>query len=147
LKKSISRILVAVDGSDDSFRAADYAMNLAAAYGADLFLVTVVNIPEKHDVPKLEATESKEQQKEMNGAKNWFETYTHKAKEKRLIIRPELVNSSRPVDYVLLEYAEENDIDLVVVGARGQHTFGRIVLGSVSPRLLTYSHCPVLLVR
>lgn len=147
MKKSISRILVAVDGSDDSFRAADYAMNLAAAYEADLFLVTVVNIPEKHDVPKLEATESKERQKEMNGAKNWFETYTLKAKEKRLIIRPELVNSSRPVDYVLLEYAEENDIDLVVVGARGQNTFGRIVLGSVSSRLLTYSHCPVLLVR
>ena len=137
-----------MDGSDDSLRAADYAMNLAAGYGADLFLVTVVNIPENvNHVPKLEAIESKQRQKEMNGAKNWFETYTHKAKEKGLIIRPELVNSNRPVDYVLLEYAEESNIDLVVIGTRGQNTFGRIVLGSVSSRILTYSHCPVLLVR
>lgn len=69
-----------------------------------------------------------------------------KAKERGLIIRLELVNSNRPVDYVLLEYAEENNIDLVVIGTRARNRFGRLHLGSVVSRILTYSHCLVLLV-
>jgi nucleotide-binding universal stress UspA family protein len=44
-KRSISSILVAVDGSSLSFRAADYALELASRYGAKLFLITVSYMP------------------------------------------------------------------------------------------------------
>jgi hypothetical protein len=54
-----------VDGSQDSFRAADYAMKISAGYRADLF---VTHIPEKHNLPQSEVTESKERQTEMNDA-------------------------------------------------------------------------------
>jgi hypothetical protein len=36
-----------------------------------------------------------------------------KARERGLIIQLERINSNRPVDYILLEYDEENNIDLV----------------------------------
>jgi hypothetical protein len=39
-----------VDGSDHSFRAADFAMKMAGDYGAKLFVVTVTHIPEKYHV-------------------------------------------------------------------------------------------------
>jgi nucleotide-binding universal stress UspA family protein len=45
MKKSISSIVVAVDGSSPSFRAADYALELASRYGAKLFLITVSYVP------------------------------------------------------------------------------------------------------
>jgi nucleotide-binding universal stress UspA family protein len=45
MKKSISSIVVAVDGSSPSFRAADYALELASRYGAKLFLITVFYVP------------------------------------------------------------------------------------------------------
>jgi hypothetical protein len=44
LKKLISSILIAVDGSNHSFRAADYAMKIAGDYRSKLFVVTVMHI-------------------------------------------------------------------------------------------------------
>lgn len=80
--------------------------------------------------------ESKERQKEMDNAENWFEEYW-----------TDLINSHRPVDYVLLEYAEEKNINLIVTGTRGRNTMQRLVLGSVASRVVTYAHCPLLLVK
>lgn len=91
--------------------------------------------------------ESKERQKEMDNAENWFEEYTQRAKQTGIIIWTDLINSHRPVDYVLLEYAEEKNINLIVTGTRGRNTMQRLVLGSVASRVVTYAHCPLLLVK
>jgi nucleotide-binding universal stress UspA family protein len=147
LTKSISSILVAIDGSNHSLKAADYAMNLANKYKANLFVITVTYIPEKYHVSQPEIIESKQHQMEMNAAKNWFETYIQTAEKRGIKIRTELLNSHRPVDYVILEYAEEKNIDLVVAGTRGRSALGRVLLGSVASGIVTYSHCPVLLVK
>jgi nucleotide-binding universal stress UspA family protein len=37
--------------------------------------------------------------------------------------------------------------DLIVVGRRGRNTFERLILGSVSERILRFAHCPVLVVH
>ncbi|MGH9982382.1 MAG: universal stress protein [Nitrososphaeraceae archaeon] len=47
----------------------------------------------------------------------------------------------------LLEYAEDKNIDLIVIGTRGRNKLSRLMLGSVASRVVTYSHCPVLLVK
>ena len=83
----------------------------------------------------------------LDNAENWFEEYTQRAKQSGIIIWTELINSHRPVDYVLLEYAEEKNIDLIVTGTWGRNTMQRLVLGSVASRVVTYAHCPVLLVK
>ncbi|MGB7882592.1 MAG: universal stress protein [Nitrososphaeraceae archaeon] len=83
----------------------------------------------------------------MDNAENWFEEYTQRAKQTGIIIWTDLINSHRPVDYVLLEYAEEKNINLIVTGTRGRNTMQRLVLGSVASRVVTYAHCPLLLVK
>lgn len=90
--------------------------------------------------------ESKDRQKEMDNAENWFEEYTQRA-QSGIIIWTDLINSHRPVDYVLLEYAEEKNINLIVAGTRGRNTMQRLVLGSVASRVVTYAHCPLLFVK
>jgi nucleotide-binding universal stress UspA family protein len=51
-------------------------------------------------------------------------------------LKTELINSARPVDYVILEYAEEQKkkIDLIVVGTKGTTGFKKLLLGSVASR-------------
>ena len=51
-----------------------------------------------------------------------------------------------PAD-ALVRAAADPDIDLVVVGARGLGRFTRLLLGSVSERVLHHATCPVLVVK
>ncbi len=46
-----------------------------------------------------------------------------------------------------MDFAEENNIDLIVIGTRGRSGFKRLLLGSVASRVVTYAHCPVLVVK
>lgn len=147
LKKVFSNILVAVDGSNNSFRAADAAMKLVGDYGAKLFVVTVTHIPEKYHVSQSEVLESEDRHAEMDDAKKWYEEYIQRAKQNGIVLWTELLNSHRPVDYELLEYAEAKNINLIVIGTRGRNKLARLVIGSVASRVVTYSYCPVLLVK
>jgi len=47
----------------------------------------------------------------------------------------------------IVEAASKPDVDLVVVGARGLGPLGRLVLGSVSDRVVHHAPCPVLVVK
>ena len=56
------------------------------------------------------------------------------------------IREGRAASEILLE-AGSLGADLVVVGARGQSTVDRILLGSVSSEVVDHAHCPVLVVR
>ena len=47
----------------------------------------------------------------------------------------------------IVDYAEENNIDLIVIGTRGRSGFKKLLLGSVASHVVTYAHCPVLVVK
>jgi hypothetical protein len=66
----------------------------------------------------------------MVDSKAWLEKFSRKAKTDNIGLKPELINSHEPVDYSILEYAEEKSIDLIVVGTRGRSGFKkRLSLG------------------
>jgi nucleotide-binding universal stress UspA family protein len=62
-------------------------------------------------------------------------------------LQTELINSQRPVDYVLLEYVEKENIDLIIVGTRGRSGFKKLLLGSVASEVVKYAHCPVMVIK
>ena len=48
---------------------------------------------------------------------------------------------------VILQTVEEEDIDLVVMGASGKHAVERFILGSVAEKVVRHAKCPVLTVH
>jgi nucleotide-binding universal stress UspA family protein len=143
-----SNMMVAIDGSEHSIKAAEYALDIAKTFDATLHAVTVTYIPESYHVRQEDVLQQPKQMSDkMDNAKSWFESFNENAREKNVQIRTELINSQRPVDYVLLEYAEKENINLIVVGTRGRSGFRKLLLGSIASAIVTYAHCPVLVVK
>ena len=148
--KKFSNILVAIDGSEHSLRAAEYALGLAKTFEAKLNAVTVSYVPASEDLSQLDVLRQSLVEDDSNYTKNaekWFERFIQNAKESNVQLNTELLNSTRPVDYVILEYAEEKKIDLIVVGTKGRTGFRKLLLGGVASSIVTYSHCPVLVIK
>ena len=138
------KIMVAIDGSEHSLKAADYGLDVAKSFNAQLFAITVTSVPESYHLKQEDVLK---QSNKMDDSKTWLEEFSHAAKIENIELKTELINSHRPVDYVILEYAEEKNIDLIVVGTRGRSGFKRLLLGSVASSVVSYAHCPVMVVK
>jgi nucleotide-binding universal stress UspA family protein len=66
------------------------------------------------------------------------------AKNGNVAAKTILVSGKESVARTILEYAETNKIDLVVVGTRGLGGFKKLLLGNAASNLVNYSHCSVL---
>jgi nucleotide-binding universal stress UspA family protein len=54
---------------------------------------------------------------------------------------------SASVETAIVDSAKENGIDLIVLGSKGYSGIKKLLLGSVASAVLTYAHCPVMIVR
>jgi nucleotide-binding universal stress UspA family protein len=62
--------------------------------------------------------------------------------------RSEIIEDpSSTVEWVIINYAERESVDLIVMGTRGKSGFKRSLLGSVASGVLSYAHCPVMIIR
>src|SRR5215831_8015311 len=76
-----------------------------------------------------------------NEGEKYLNNVKVKANEKDMQIKTEII-SSKNISGGIVDFAEENNIDLIVIGTRGRSGFKKLLLGSV-----TYAHCPVLVVK
>jgi len=141
--------MVAIDGSEHSLKAAEYALEIAKSFSAQLYAVTVTYVPESYHLKQEDVLNQSRQTSDnsMEDAKTWLERFNRESKEDNIQLKTELINSHRPADYIILEYAEKNNIDLIVVGTRGRSGFKKLLLGSVASSVVTYAHCPVMVVK
>jgi nucleotide-binding universal stress UspA family protein len=51
------------------------------------------------------------------------------------------------MEKAIVEFAEEENVDLIIMGSRGRSGFRRTLLGSVALAVLSYARCPALIVR
>jgi nucleotide-binding universal stress UspA family protein len=51
------------------------------------------------------------------------------------------------VEGAIVNYAERENVDLIVIGTRGRSGITRMLLGSVASEVVTYAHCPVMVVK
>jgi nucleotide-binding universal stress UspA family protein len=149
--KKPSRILVAVDGSDISMNAADYAITLAKNNNnkAEIFVINVIDLP---PIFKMLPSDTRKQLIRIGrqDASQIFDTIDEMAKRHsiRKKINTEMVEtSSLSVADEIIRYAKEKGVDLIVIGTRGRSGISKALLGSVASKIVTYSPCSVLVVR
>jgi len=134
------RILCPLDFSENSQIALGYASSLARESGAKLFLVHVDDSQVPYDAG--------------------FAAYvappnnTEALMEQLVAIKPTLENVTfehqllvgHPAD-VIVEFAKEHHIDLIVMGTHGRTGVARLVMGSIAEAVVRRSECPVLTVK
>ena len=74
-------------------------------------------------------------------------TSKEKADKIGIRFRSEIIMAKRSAVSTILDYAEEQNINLIVVGTRGRSRIKKMLLGSVASGLVTYASCPVLVVK
>jgi len=139
------KILVAYDGSDHAIRALDIAIDIAKKYEAKLDIVEVVDTAALLGMG-VAPIPGEVIQQVYNKAKNDVDSAKSKAQQQGVKEVESVVLEGDPAT-AILEYASKNGVDLIVTGSRGLSTFKRIILGSVSTKIVQDSKIPVLVVR
>ena len=137
----IKNILVPVDGSEGADRAIEKAVMLAQICAAKLNFLYVANINQL----AINAVLSDAILDSVTKAGNVI-------LDRALEMVPEGVAKESFSDtgapaVVILDFAETNDIDLIVMGSRGLGVVKGVLLGSVSQYVVEQSKCPVLVVK
>jgi nucleotide-binding universal stress UspA family protein len=136
------KILVATDGSDCSVRAAAHAVYLAESLGARLYALYAVDMPRAFHVGIHFGEAVAELEQFGRGAVS----DVRKMAERRGLECEEIVAEGSPHESIIL-VSNEIGADLVVVGSTGVTGLERVLIGSVSQKVLLHSERPVLLVR
>ncbi len=139
----LSRILVAFDGSEQSYKAFDFALEMSRLCTAspELTVLSVAQPPEPADIVEVDAIiDSATQHYE-----ELFKGLREKARAKNLEIRTDIV-VGHPADQII-KYAGEKKSDMIIVGQRGKSKIANWLLGSVSKRISTYAPCTVTIVK
>lgn len=139
----IARILVPVDFSDNSQLALDYALSLAVQHTAAVSVMHVLpEVLADPDVypylsdPVLPSGETRERAFEQLG------TFVHRALERKL--RVDVVLEDGDIVDNVVEKAGKLPADLIVLGTHGRRGLARLLMGSVTERVLRHATKPVL---
>jgi nucleotide-binding universal stress UspA family protein len=134
----LKKILVGCDFSPDSKLAVDYGLNLAQTFHGDLYLAHVI----KPSFAKTTLQKSKDLRDRLEGKLNDMVPDPS---------RDGCTAQSTVLDgepYIaLMEYAQEQGIDIIVLGIRGHTLWEKLLVGSTTDRLVRQASFPVLAVR
>jgi nucleotide-binding universal stress UspA family protein len=152
----ISKILVPIDGSELSRKAADYAIFLSSKLGTELCVIHVIdNIPYEHNVGSyglydIETPDEIKQilDEERGITKEWFDKIKASAKGKNIqVIKTDLVTTRSSIESAIVDYAKRNRIDLIVIRTAGHTGFRKLIPGDVTSGVIKHSHCPVMMIK
>lgn len=149
----MKKILIPIDGSKASQKAAEKAISVGKLLNAELTFITVVNLPSEDKYSYFGMS-----------IENAFETNRNEMLKKLVqqetrmldiivrnlnyddlhIIRKVIVGKAAEE---ILKLAEDENFDLIVMGRRGFSNFERFFVGSVTQKIISASPCPVMVVN
>lgn len=138
------RILVPTDGSTESGRVIDHAVELATIHGATVHAVYVMNTASFTGLPMETSWEGIGDVLEREG-RNALDAVRAIADETGVEVTCQLLEGSPARE--IARYAEQEECDLVVMGTHGRGGIDRLLLGSVAEQVVRTSAVPVLTVR
>jgi nucleotide-binding universal stress UspA family protein len=136
------RVLFPTDVGDPPERALETALDLAERYDAELHVLTVVDT--RRVATDVETGPALEQAERTGSAT--VENLVERLRERGHEGAVGTVVHGRPHDGIL-SYAENHDVDLIVMGTHGRTGLDRYLVGSVTEKVVRLSDVPVLTVR
>jgi len=148
----INKVLVAIDGSENSDRALDFALDLAEKYGATITVLNVSEPPTMGAVPMEPMNISGESMilfaKDLG---KFHEEILNKAVAHAKLVKPSMSVLSKLRDgdpaLEIVAAAKDEGFDIVVVGHRGSGRMREMFLGNISEKVAHLAPCPVVIVR
>lgn len=153
VKRQYSKILVAVDGSETSLKAVEFAIdlvknkkNVVEIIGIAVIELTKLNLSSFIAAPTYGLEDLASKKKD---AEQWLNKVKELAgQDSNIKIKAEVIEEpTSSVGTLLVDYAEKENVDLIVAGTKGSSRLKKLLLGSTASHLVTYAHCPVLIVR
>jgi nucleotide-binding universal stress UspA family protein len=146
-------ILVPTDGSDGALAAADHAIGLAERYDATIHVLAVVDVddvalttPTDTDLGDLKSTLRGQAQADIDEIVSKAKAEGQSTEEAITPSTEETILVGVP-HRAIVDYVEDEDIDLVVMGTHGRQGLQRVLVGSVAERVVRTSPAPVLTIR
>lgn len=150
---SIKKILVPIDGSETSFKAANYAIYLAKTVNAELVPTSIIEdvkqggaigLQAKYgNVSLVEAFKNAKKQ----SAEEWIKKIENAAEKLGVKVNGVILDSEEKNEKkLIIEYTSENNIDLIVIGSKGGSRFKGLWIGGFTNSILHHSTIPVLVV-
>ena len=139
------RILLPLDGSPLAEQALPHATTLAERFQAELVLLRVL-IPLPRPLVTAEAKIQRAEKATAILVRKYLEDVAASIKESGITVQTITLGGGRP-HLQIIQYAETNQVDLIVISTRGQSGLSRWLMGSVSDRVVRGANVPVLLVR
>jgi nucleotide-binding universal stress UspA family protein len=140
------RILVSVDGSPDSEKAVKLSCELARLAGSHVVVVHGRDVPflapsGRPTPPAVERIESEEDARQIvQGAVSTLQGAG-------VSVEGRVLPGEGRIGYKILEAAEKEKADLIVLGSRGMSRVEEVLIGSVSHKIIHMAKVPVLLAR
>ncbi|HBX22604.1 MAG TPA: universal stress protein [Desulfotomaculum sp.] len=138
------KILVPIDGSENSLKTLDHAAELASVLGSKIALFHVI-APLPSTVQRHVQVNNLVQEVQGFGQEVLEDAKKAIAKKYNLEIETDLIYGD-PANEIC-DKAKKDQFDLIVIGSRGLSEITSIIMGSVSRRVARHAVCPVLIVR
>ena len=136
------KILLAIDGSENSMRAAEEALKIGSM--AKECQVTIVLVAE-FSKAKKEVIHSKGKEDLELARKKKLQPIIEKFEENAISYNVQILHGEPGP--TIVEFANKNNFDLLVIGSRGLNVLQEMVLGSVSHKVMKRADCPVMVVK
>lgn len=139
------QILIATDGSETANEAADFGMEMVGCSGAKIYAVHVIDTTPYRSVSldKIWSKEVLEEHERMGYEATSYIEKLAKAAGDEVESR---ILKGNPAEKIV-SFAEDNNIDMIIIGSLGKGGYDRLVLGSVSEKVVRHAKVPVLVVR
>jgi nucleotide-binding universal stress UspA family protein len=134
------KILVATDGSRFSGIAVGKAIDFAAAYGGSLVVVSVVDVPAEFYAEAPAAVEDM-----VRKAKEY--TAAVRTKAEAAGVRAETYVGEAEAFEAIVKLARDQAVNMIVVGSHGRTGLRRLLMGSVTEKVIGHAPCPVLVAK
>jgi len=146
---NIQHILVLVDGTEESFRAADFAITLAVALKAKLTAMAVVEtetLRQLLNVNILSSIEIEEFEKELQlSSERQIADVHERAMRKRLVIDDLIVSGNS--EEVIPREVEQRKVDLIALGGFQSNRASRDLLTRQRQQIVDHAACPVVVIK